>query len=72
LGIICGCLALFFALVAGMTHFKIKKLLSIIDESQYESLASFIEKQRTRVYIETLICVLLTIATAVFAITNNV
>lgn len=71
LGLISGCLALFFALVAGMTFFKIKKLLSIIDESQYEAVMPFVEKQRKRVYIETLLCALLTIATVVFTLIYN-
>ena len=70
-GIICGALALFFALVAGMTYMKIKKLFTLIDESQYEAIMPFVEKQRKRVYFEALLCVLLTIATAVLSVING-
>ncbi len=71
LGLTCGCLALFFALVAGLTYFKIRKLFSIIDESQYEAVMPIVEKQRKRVYIEALLCALLTIATVVLTIVYN-
>ena len=70
-GLICGCVALFFALIAGMTYFKIKKLFSLIDESQYEAVMPIVEKQRRRVYIETLLSGILAIATVVLAIINN-
>ena len=72
LGLVFGCIALFFSLVAGLTYFKIKKLFSIIDESQYESVASFVEKQKRRVYVETLLAGVFAIATVVFAIINAI
>lgn len=70
-GLICGGLALLFALIAGLTYFKLKKLFSIIDESQYEQILPFVEKQRKRVYIETLISALFTVATVVLALVNS-
>ncbi len=70
-GIIFGCLALFFAFVAALTYLKLKKLFTLIDESQYEQLMPFVEKQRKRIYIETLISALLTIVTVVLAIINS-
>ena len=63
--------ALFFAFVAGLTYFKLRKLLTLIDESQLEQIMPFIEKQRKRVYIETSLSALLTLATLVLAIVNN-
>ena len=71
LGLMCGGLALFFAFVAGLTYFKIKKLFSLIDESQYEEVMPIVEKQRRRVYIETFLSVLFTVTTVVLAIVNN-
>ena len=71
-GVVSGLLALFFAFVAALTHFKIKKLFSLIDESQYEAVMPFVEMQRKRVYVETLICIFLTIVTAVLALVNGI
>lgn len=70
-GVICGLVALFFAFVAGLTFFKIKKLFSLIDESQYEQVMPFVEKQRKRVYIETLLSALFTVITVVLAVVNS-
>lgn len=72
LGLISGCIALFFSLVAGLTYLKIKKLFSIIDESQYEAVEPFVEKQKRRVYIETLLAGVFAIVTVIFAIINVV
>ena len=71
LGIACGCLALFFAFVAGLTYFKIKKLFSLIDESQYEAVMPIVDKQRKRVHFEMLMCALFTIATVVLSLIYN-
>ena len=71
-GLLCGSLALFFAFVAGLTYFKIKKLFSLIDESQYDAVMPIVDKQRKRVYVEMLLCALLTIATVVLTIIYNV
>ena len=70
-GLICGFIALFFAFVAGLTLFKIKKLFSLIDESQYEQVMPFVEKQRKRVYIETLLSALFTVITVILAVVNS-
>lgn len=69
-GLICGCIALLFSIVAALTYFKIKKLFSIIDESQLEAVESIIEKQKRRVYVETLISGAFAIATVVLAVIN--
>ncbi len=71
-GLICGCVALFFSLVAGLTYLKIKKLFSIVDESQYENIMPFVEKQKRRVYIQTLLAGSFAVATVILAIVNIV
>ena len=71
LGIVCGCLALFFAFVAGLTYFKIKKLFSLIDESQYDAVMPIVDKQKKRINVEMLLCALLTIATVVLSLIHN-
>lgn len=71
IGLLCGGMALFFAIIAGILYYKIKKLFSLIDESQYEQVMPIVEKQRRKVYINTLISVLFTIATVVLAIING-
>lgn len=70
-GLICGCLALFFAFIAGLLYFKLKKLFYIIDEEQYEQLLPFIEKQRKKVYFSTSISALLSVATVVLSLVNT-
>lgn len=71
-GLICGCIALLFALIAALTYFRIKKLFSIIDESQYEAVMPIVEKQKKRVYVETLLSGAFAIATVILAIINIV
>ena len=71
-GIICGCVALFCAFAAGLTYFKLRKLFTLIDESQYEEIMPFVEKQRKRVYIEGLLCAFLTLVTLALTIINSI
>ena len=71
-GLICGCIALLFSLIAAITYFKIKKLFSLIDESQYEAVMPIVNKQRRMVYIETLVAGAFSVATVVLAIINIV
>ena len=72
LGLVCGGLSLFFAAIAAMIYFKIKKLYSLIDESQYEQVAPIVEQQRRRIHISLLLSSLFTIATIIFSIVYNV
>ena len=49
IGLISGCCALFFAIVAGLTYFRINKLLSLISEDVLDQAMPIVEKQRRRV-----------------------
>ncbi|MBQ7225614.1 MAG: hypothetical protein IJX02_03315 [Clostridia bacterium] len=71
-GLICGCIALFFALVTGLTYFRIKKFISLINESQMEEAMPIIEKQRRRVYGYLVASSIFTLATIVLSIINSI
>jgi hypothetical protein len=71
IGLIGGGCALFFALAAGILHFKIRQLFSLISEDQYEQVMPIVEKQRRKVYILAGLSTLFTILTIVMAIINN-
>ena len=68
IGLISGCCALFFAMVAGLTYFRINKLLSLINEDQLEEAAPIIEKQRRRVYAYLVLSCIFTVLTIVMSI----
>lgn len=68
LGLISGCCALFFAIVAGLTYFRINKLLSLISEDLLDQAAPIIEKQRRRVYAYVILSCIFTVATVVLSI----
>ena len=68
LGLICGCGALFFAIVTGLTYFRIKKFISLINEDLYEQAMPIIEKQRRRVYAYLVLSCIFTVLTLVFSI----
>lgn len=68
IGLISGCCALFFAMVAGLTYFRINKLLSLINEDQLEEAAPIIEKQRCRVYAYLVLSCIFTVLTIVMSI----
>ncbi|WP_405354739.1 hypothetical protein [Ruminococcus sp.] len=68
IGLICGCCALFFAIVTGLTYFRIKKLISLISEDLLEQALPIIEKQRRRVYAYIILSSIFTVATVVLSI----
>ena len=68
LGLIFGCGALFFAIVTGLTYFRIKKFISLIDEEMYEQAIPIIEKQRRRIYAYVVLSCIFTVLTLVFSI----
>ncbi len=72
IGIFCGCIALFFALVAGILYFKLKKFISLITEDQLKQAMPIFEKQRRRLYTYVVISCLFCIATIVFSIIVNI
>ena len=71
LGIVCGGFSLLFAAVAAMIYFKIKKLYSLIDESQYEQVEQIVEQQRRKIHISLLLSSIFTIATIVLSVVNS-
>lgn len=72
IGLLCGCCALFFALVTAIMYFKIKKFISLITEDQYEQAGPIIEKQRSRVFAYTIISSIFTVATIVLSFIVNI
>lgn len=71
IGLFCGCVAIFFALVAGFTYMKINKLFSLITEDQIEKVMPIVEKQRRRIFAYLMISSIFTIATIVLSVIHN-
>ena len=72
IGLLCGCVALFFALTAGILYFKLKKFVSLITEDQLKQAMPIFEKQRRRLYTYAVISCVSCIATIVFSIILNI
>ena len=72
IGIFCGCVALFFALVAGILHFKLKRFISMITEDQVKQAMPFFVKHRKRLYTYVVISCVFSIATVIFAFIVNI
>lgn len=70
-GLLCGFFAVFFGVIAFIIYMKIKKLFSLIDESQVEQVLPIVEKQRKKVYINMYLSCLFTIITLVLSIIYN-
>ena len=68
LGLICGCLSLFFASIAGVTYYKLKQFFSLVDEEYMEEALKIGEKQKKKISISLIICSIFTVATLVFSI----
>ena len=71
IGLLCGCFALFFALVTAIMYFKIKKFFTLITEEQFEQAAPIIEKQRRRIFAYTIISSIFTVATIILSFVAN-
>ena len=71
IGLFSGCIAIFFALVAGFTYFKINKLLSTVTEEQLERISPLIDKQRRRIFAYLLLSSIFTILTIVLSFIFN-
>lgn len=72
IGLLCGCCALFFALVTAIMHFKIKKFFSLITEDQLEQAEPIIEKQRRRIFAYTILSSIFTVATIILSFVANI
>lgn len=72
IGLLSGCIALFFALVSGITYFKVNKLFSLVSEEQIEQIMPIVEKQRRRIFAYLLISSIFTILTIVLSFIHNV
>lgn len=72
IGLLCGCFALFFALVTAITYFKLKKFFTLISEEQFEQAEPIIEKQRRRIFAYTILSSIFTVLTIVFSFVANI
>ena len=72
IGLISGCLAVFFALVAGIIYFKLNKILISLTEEQLKKIIDSVDKQRRRMYAYVLISSIFTILTIVLSFIYNI
>ena len=72
IGLFCGIISLFFAMVAALSYFKIKKLLNMLNDYEIDRTMPFFEKHRRRTYAYTLLCVIFTLATIVLSLIVNI
>ena len=70
IGIICGCVSLFFGCIAGVTYYKLKQFFSLIDDEYMEEAMKIGEKQKKKIIFSLVICSLFTVATMVLSFIN--
>ena len=68
IGLICGCLSLFFASIAGVTYYKLKQFFSLVDEEYMDEAIKIGEKQKKKITVSLILCSVFTVATLIFSI----